>query len=176
MKQLLISAYAARIKVNPQIHIKESMVHNNLGHRLPAENTSSMFKQMEQPVKHKAPSLGWELKAWICMDGTAPVPRALLKPLLRLCPESSLQGGWGGKAEPGSGTTLQQQHLQAAERCPLRLGIAQGARSSGLEWGSLGLLLLLLAPPEPALPPWPCKAESSPVGKPWLYSTSRPTP
>lgn len=66
MKQLLLSAYAAHIKVSPQIHdIKESMLHNNLGHRLPEENTSSLFKRMEQPMKHKPPQLGLEQRSFV---------------------------------------------------------------------------------------------------------------
>lgn len=64
MKQLLVSAYAAHIKVNPQIHdIKESMLHNYLGHHLPAENTSSFFKQMERPMKHKPAQPGLEQRS-----------------------------------------------------------------------------------------------------------------
>lgn len=48
MKLLLFIAYAAHIKVSPQTHdIKESMLHNNLGHHLPSENASRMLKQME---------------------------------------------------------------------------------------------------------------------------------
>lgn len=190
MKQLLLSAYAAHIKVSPRIHdIKESMLRNNLGHRLPAENTSSMFKQMERPMKHKPPQLGSEQRSSkqprICIDATAPLPPALLKPFLRLCPDTRLEEGWGGKVEPGSGTTPQYKQLEAAERCPLKLEIAQGARGSRIEWGSLGLLLLcagwhwLLRATEPAEPSvlalgtagadsarlWVLRAESSPVGK-----------
>lgn len=84
------------------------MVHNNLGHRLPAENTSSMFKQMEQPMKHKPPSLGWsrgaqstDLHGWHCTR-----PSGSPEAIAEAVPQRSLQGGWGGKAEPGSGPTL----------------------------------------------------------------------
>ena len=79
MKQLLFIAYAARIKVSPQTHdIKESMLHSNLGHHLPSENASRMFKQMEQPMNQKPPQLGFEQRSSkqlrICMNATAPFP------------------------------------------------------------------------------------------------------
>ena len=84
-KQLLFTAYAAHIKATPQTHdIKESMLHSNLGHHLPSENASRMFKQMEQPMNQKPPQPGFEQRSSkqprICMNATAPFPAAHLKP------------------------------------------------------------------------------------------------
>lgn len=79
MKLLLFIDYAAHIKVSPQTHdIKESMLHGNMGHHLPSENASRMFKQMEQPMNQKPPQLGFEERSSkqprICMNATAPFP------------------------------------------------------------------------------------------------------
>lgn len=193
MKQLLLSAYAAHIKVSPQIHdINESMLHNNLGHRLPAENTSSRFKQMEQPMKHKPPQLGLDQSSpkqlRICIDATAPLPWALL----RLCPRKAEEGKWSpAQAPPCSTNWKHQSGPSEAGDC---------SRSSRIEWGSLGLLLLCagwcLRATEPAEPSVPAlgtagagsarlgvpRAESSPVGKGLalqhlqIYSLAKPGP
>lgn len=104
MKQLLFIAYAARIKVSPRTHdIKESVLHSNLGHHLPSENASRMFKQMEQPMNQKPPQLGFEQRSSkqprICMNATAPFLPTHPRPSPRPCPEQRLEEGWGGKAE-----------------------------------------------------------------------------
>lgn len=144
MKQLLFIAYAAHIKVSPRTHdIKESMLHSNLGHHLPSENASRMLKQIEQPMNQKLPQLGFEQRSSkqprICMNATAPFPPTPL----RLCPQQCLEGGWWGKVEHGSSITLQYKQLKEAERSgtPLKLEVSQGAQSSMIKWGSLGLLM-----------------------------------
>lgn len=98
MKQLLFIAYAAHIKVSPPTHdIKESMLRSNLGHHLPSENASRMFKQMEQLMNQKLPQLGFEQRSSkqtrICMNATAPFPPAHLKASPRFRPEQCLEGG-----------------------------------------------------------------------------------
>lgn len=147
MKQLLFIAYAARIKASPRTHdIKESMLHSNLGHDLPSENASRMFKQMEQPMNQKPPQLGFEQRSSkqprICMNATAPsLPLTWSPPW-----GCALSNAWR-KAEPR--LTLPPQvppcstsNWRKQSGTLLKSEVAQGAHGSSIKRGSLRLLLM----------------------------------